>query len=590
MISEDDVIVEVFTPKESERLLKECLEVRNQVFVVEQGVDVTLEIDGADTNCIHIAARIPALFDGNDEELTVGTCRLQRIAPYVKLERLAVAKKWRHNSIGKILCQKALKKVEKMYPHDLLIIHAQLSVVKFYEDFGFCVVSDVFTEANIQHKTMVYIPRLDRIDNLNIWNNMCDSHTFIPGECWDVKVMENIRNLLKSFRNMLFFKDSCKPRILHYQHDLDVKVIGRSLIRAYQDYCIALQNPTPIERALKLEEFLMAFVWEKLNTGHYSLVSDAWRELYSALSAAKSLRLFENKLYLKALKVSDFGLMMGGDIDGQSLSRFAHHIHTLLPVTHVVRLYQSSFPIPKPLPNSQQVRKVHRPSMEQFLDIIAKQEPVIITGVVTEWPAFKKWNFDYFNSVAGNRTVPVELGNSYASDDWKQTFMTIREYIQGYIENEHPSEIGYFAQHRLFDQIPEFFNDLILPDYYSIYSKDDVDLMIWFGPAGTVSPLHTDPKSNIFCQVYGRKFFRMVPYSESEYVYRHDEGLLTNTTEMDVEKPDLKKYPKFSSAHVYDCVVEAGDSLYLPPRFWHHVRSLDPSISVSCWFEEKGMQ
>lgn len=103
-----------------------------------------------------------------------------------------------------------------------------------------------------------------------------------------------------------------------------------------------------------------------------------------------------------------------------------------------------------------------------------------------------------------------------------------------------------------------------------------------------------------------------MPYSETECVYRHTEGLLTNTTQvlkiaflfllnfysnycitvqvlffsqMDVEKPDLAKFPLFASAHVYDCVVDAGESLFIPKQFWHHVRSLDPSISISCWFQ-----
>lgn len=62
---------------------------------------------------------------------------------------------------------------------------------------------------------------------------------------------------------------------------------------------------------------------------------------------------------------------------------------------------------------------------------------------------------------------------------------------------------GYLAQHRLFDQIPELLDDIIIPDYCAFGEEgiDNVDMNIWIGPAGTVSPLHFDPKNNIFCQV-----------------------------------------------------------------------------------------
>lgn len=63
--------------------------------------------------------------------------------------------------------------------------------------------------------------------------------------------------------------------------------------------------------------------------------------------------------------------------------------------------------------------------------------------------------------------------------------------------------MGYLAQHRLFDQIPQLLDDIIIPDYCAFGEGgiDKTDLNIWIGPADTVSPLHTDPKSNIFCQV-----------------------------------------------------------------------------------------
>jgi lysine-specific demethylase 8 len=95
------------------------------------------------------------------------------------------------------------------------------------------------------------------------------------------------------------------------------------------------------------------------------------------------------------------------------------------------------------------------------------------------------------------------------------------------------NEIGYLAQHRLFAQIPELLTAVIVPDYCLLVSEreEDVDLNFWFGPARTVSPLHTDPRHNLLCQVMGRKFVRLVSPSDNDKVYANEDGLMTNTSQ-----------------------------------------------------------
>lgn len=35
-----------------------------------------------------------------------------------------------------------------------------------------------------------------------------------------------------------------------------------------------------------------------------------------------------------------------------------------------------------------------------------------------------------------------------------------------------------------------------------------------------------------------------------------------------------------------DCILEEGEMLYIPPKWWHYVRSLTTSFSVSFWWSE----
>lgn len=113
----------------------------------------------------------------------------------------------------------------------------------------------------------------------------------------------------------------------------------------------------------------------------------------------------------------------------------------------------------------------------------------------------------------------------------------------------------------------------------------DVDINAWFGPKGTVSPLHFDPKHNLLCQIAGTKKIILYPEKDSQYLYPHENNLLFNTSRVDVENPDHDTFPEFKKATKKECLLQPGDVLYIPPKYWHHVRALDNSFSVSFWWE-----
>lgn len=112
----------------------------------------------------------------------------------------------------------------------------------------------------------------------------------------------------------------------------------------------------------------------------------------------------------------------------------------------------------------------------------------------------------------------------------------------------------------------------------------DIDINAWFGPGGTVSPMHFDPRENILAQIFGSKYVRLYSPQYSDYLYPNEEGLMTNTSQVDVENPDLDQFPRFAEAPYVECVLNAAEMLYIPQKWWHYVRSLEPSFSVSFWF------
>ena len=100
---------------------------------------------------------------------------------------------------------------------------------------------------------------------------------------------------------------------------------------------------------------------------------------------------------------------------------------------------------------------------------------------------------------------------------------------------------------------------------------------MWFGPAGTVTPLHHDTMNILFCQVYGRKLVSLISPDESPWLYNE----LGVFSEVDFENPDFEVHPLYQHVDRIEVEMNPGEILFLPVGWWHHVRSLETSISVS---------
>lgn len=53
---------------------------------------------------------------------------------------------------------------------------------------------------------------------------------------------------------------------------------------------------------------------------------------------------------------------------------------------------------------------------------------------------------------------------------------------------------------------------------------------------------------------------------------------------VDVDNPDLSKFPDFSSARSIDFTLNPGEVLYIPALWFHNVRSEEFSVSVNSFF------
>jgi len=75
---------------------------------------------------------------------------------------------------------------------------------------------------------------------------------------------------------------------------------------------------------------------------------------------------------------------------------------------------------------------------------------------------------------------------------------------------------------------------------------------------------------NLLIQVTGQK--RVVLFSPRDATKLYLNG--DKSEVLDIDNPDLKKYPKFVDAVQYECFMEPGDVLFIPALWFHNVISL----------------
>lgn len=125
---------------------KEAREIRNAVFIDEQGVMPEEEFDGSDDYSEGVVLYLDnkAVATGRIIVGERGECLIGRVA---------CLKECRGKGIGKVLMEELLRRCKEK-GFDAVYVHAQTRVRGFYESLGFNAYGQIFMEADIPHVMM----------------------------------------------------------------------------------------------------------------------------------------------------------------------------------------------------------------------------------------------------------------------------------------------------------------------------------------------------------------------------------------------------------------------------------------------------
>lgn len=124
-----------------------CYLIRTRVFVIEQHVDPSLELDEDDRIALH--------FMVEDNGLAIATCRVLVHENEAKVGRFAVIATHRHLGIGAKLLHYAEREVRQIYPSlTRFYLGAQTHALDFYAKCGYTPYGELFDDAGIPHRMM----------------------------------------------------------------------------------------------------------------------------------------------------------------------------------------------------------------------------------------------------------------------------------------------------------------------------------------------------------------------------------------------------------------------------------------------------
>jgi len=222
-------------------------------------------------------------------------------------------------------------------------------------------------------------------------------------------------------------------------------------------------------------------------------------------------------------------------------------------------------------------------SYEEFKqEYLLPRKPVIITDATAAWKA-STWTPQFFRDRYPGKIVNTDQGE-----------MRMEDFIDSITDNS--GKPGPFLREQ---PVKDVFPDLVdhvqpTPSYvkpnwlggnYLVGSvtrrlNRESHIEVNFCGRRIFPYLHIDDLGvhAFITQHYGDKEIVIYPPDQEQWLYRKPGSRFSEI--VDVDHPDLEKYPLFAKATATRVVVKAGESAFMPAGWWHTTRVPGTSLST----------
>lgn len=241
------------------------------------------------------------------------------------------------------------------------------------------------------------------------------------------------------------------------------------------------------------------------------------------------------------------------------------------------------------------ISRVERPTREEFYqEYIARQEPVVITGLFDGQPLAEITDLDRLDAELG--AMPTMISESFED--------TYRRFVEGFATGDPryerrgtPAPLGEYiarlradpATNTICSEIPT----VQWPALDNLYSApdlvhdDDNKLTnyvgeLWFANRGGHTHLHydADNRNNLLYQFFGAKRALLVePRYGRRFMTMQNNSFMSPEAVTDEESDDFVSY-----VHGRQTIVGPGETLFIPAMMWHSFYYAEPTIAMSMRF------
>ena len=209
---------------------------------------------------------------------------------------------------------------------------------------------------------------------------------------------------------------------------------------------------------------------------------------------------------------------------------------------------------------------------------LEKNEPVIITGAIDSWPAYKQWSFESLLSkvpklscVAGSDDIldGSDSKSAFSPYDYKYAHTSLENCIEGGELEKHIKVVT----HPINTQSPL---SASLGNLETLISGPPFTRNLFLWTKDHFSHFHYDPGENLMVQIKGSKSFRLAaPKYLSQF---YNQSLFKGDpqfTSVNFRDASFEDFPKAREIEFIVDTLEAGEILYIPVGWFHEIKSLD---------------